>query len=98
MDLSGGGADWIREVPLHMVMPMDRPITMVLDEWLWIALCLFLLSKWTWRMDALEDEERRNWKRAFLATLIVGAVMIYGIAYPSYWLSLPAHLRPWFMR
>lgn len=64
---------------------------LAVDEWLWVALCLYLLHRWTERMgiDNPKDTERRTWKWAFWVVLVVGAVMNYAIGYPAYfgWLS-----------
>lgn len=77
-----------------MTYPLDAlqaRTFILLDEWIWLIFCAYLLHRWTERMgiDHATSTERRTWKWAFWVVLVVGAVMNYGIAYPAYfgWIS-----------
>jgi cobalamin synthase len=69
------------------------------DEWFWLALCLWLFSRWiAARAMWLEHKNaaqqtttiavnfvERAWRCAFFTVLIIGAVLVYGVSYPLFW-------------
>lgn len=61
--------------------PTTQRLFLFADEWLWIWLCVFLLAQW----NTAPPEAATRWRRAFVAALVSGAVMVYGISYPMLW-------------
>ena len=63
-------------------------IFVFLDEWCWIILCVYLLHRWVTTLarnysdGPVSSNVMRN---AFWTAFLVGAIMIYGIAYPIFW-------------
>jgi hypothetical protein len=52
------------------MQPWQRRTFIAIDEWLWIALCLYL---------------HRVGDPLFLHVLVAGIVLIYLVSYPLYW-------------
>lgn len=73
--------------------PIVCRIFLFLDEWGYIGLSLFLLQRWivarrvSLTIPAMPRDEftERAWRYAFIVVAVLGAVFVYGIAYPMYY-------------
>ena len=67
----------------QLVSPNIERLFLFLDEWLFIALALYLVHRITAGMHY--EREERWWKWAAVIAIPLGALFVYGIAYPMYY-------------